>query len=107
MPHIVIEHSVQLEVTELMQELQHMVASFGEFAPSAVKSRCLAFADFCLPEGSEEFVHVTISILAGRALELRLSLADEAFAIMQSHLSHHTKLSLDIREMVAQTYRKN
>ncbi len=107
MPHIVIEHSNEMEITELMQDLHHLICAFGEFNPSAVKSRSIAFNDYVLPENSDDFVHVTISILAGRAIELRQKLADSVFGLMRNSVSAQVKLSLDIREMVADTYRKN
>ena len=106
MPHIVIEHSVGLKVDAAMQDLQSLVCNFGEFNPKAVKSRSIAFTDFILPDDNVDFVHVTISIMAGRAVELRKSLADQAFAILQNNFNDVANISLDIREMVAETYRK-
>jgi 5-carboxymethyl-2-hydroxymuconate isomerase len=107
MPHIVIEHSEKLDIDDLMQELQKLVCEFGLFNPSAVKSRAIAFREYILADGYVDFVHVTISILEGRELPALERLADKSFVKMQQHLTDKVKISLDIREMSAATYRKN
>jgi 5-carboxymethyl-2-hydroxymuconate isomerase len=106
MPHIVIEYSENLGVIDLMQELQKLVCEFGLFNPSAVKSRAIAYQDYILADNYNDFIHITISILEGRDEAARCKLSDQAFAIMQHYFSENVKLSLDIREMQASTYRK-
>jgi 5-carboxymethyl-2-hydroxymuconate isomerase len=107
MPHIVIEYSENLEVIDMMQDLQKLVCEFGLFNPDAVKSRSVAYQDYILPNGYDDFVHVTLSILEGREEAAKQKLADEAFVIMQRYYAKNVKLSFDIREMFAISYRKN
>ena len=110
MPHIVVEHSSILETpmreSGLLPALHRAVVDSGLFSPEAVKARSVAYDDVVLPEGAANFVHITVSILSGRSEEQRAALAGDLFTLAQKTLPVADKLSVDIREMCAETYRK-
>jgi 5-carboxymethyl-2-hydroxymuconate isomerase len=106
MPHIIIEHSDNVEVQQAMAALHDYVSHCGLFSPHAVKARSLAFKEYMLVEGAASFVHITIAILDGRTEQERIECADGAFAVAKTHLPSVDKLSLELREMNTQTYRK-
>lgn len=110
MPHIVVEHSETLSAymreNDVLRALHTVVTDSGLFDPQAVKARALPYADAVLPEGADRFVHVTVSILDGRTQEQRAALSQAVFEAAQRKLSTDIRLSVNIHEMNAQTYKK-
>ena len=110
MPHLVIEYSENLrervKETQLLKTLHTLVVDSGLFAPSAVKGRSLAYSDYVLPEGANSFIHITLSILAGRTLEQRVALNEKLFQTVHSLIGNVDKLSCNLHEMDKDTYRK-
>lgn len=110
MPHIVVEYSHNIEnlvkSENITKQLHAVVVDSGLFSPDAVKARAIGYHDYILPNGAENFVHVTTSILSGRTVEQRLELNASIFTCLKKLLPNVDKLSCDMREMDAQTYRK-
>lgn len=110
MPHIVIEYSRNIDTavreSGLMLSSYRTVLDAGLFDPEAVKARSIIYDDYVLPEGAEHFVHISVSIMAGRDDSARTALADALFAQAKQAVPHVSKLSVNIHEMDAQTYRK-
>lgn len=111
MPHIVVEYSRNLENhvkdSRLLSELQSCVTASGLFDKNAIKSRSIAYDNFVMPGNNENFIHITVSILNGRSLEARKALSSSLFTISKGLIPLVDKLSVDIREMDAETYLKN
>lgn len=113
MPHAVIEFSANL--AEVMQATkataavhQAMIAS-GLFAvPADIKTRAYAAQDFLVGELGQQgsFVHVTISLLEGRTIAQKQALTDLVRDALQQLLPTVEQLSVDIRDMTKDTYRK-
>ncbi len=110
MPHIVVEYSTNVEPairsSKLLPALHQAVQATNLFDPQAIKARSIGYADIVLPEGAVSFVHVTVSILSGRTMDQRSALNDAVFGALKSAMPQVDKLSSDIREMTAETYRK-
>jgi 5-carboxymethyl-2-hydroxymuconate isomerase len=110
MPHIVIEHSDNLEIEvrshKLVRELHSVVTRSGLFDPQAVKARSLSFDSYVLPEGAENFLHVTVSILSGRSEAERKKLSSQLFARVKELIPSVDRLSVNIHDMCLETYSK-
>ena len=110
MPHIVVEYSEDLNTpmreSEVLKALFHVVVDSGLFSPDAVKARAMPYNHFQLPNGTDRFAHVTVSILDGRNEEQRAGLARELFHAAQTKLPSDVKLSVNIHEMNRTTYVK-
>jgi len=110
MPHIVTEYSDNLtndiRESELLKKLHKAVVESGLFSPDAVKARSISYNDYILPDGTNNFIHITISILAGRTVEQRLALSKSAYQIAAEAIPSAQKISVNIHEMNKETYRK-
>jgi 5-carboxymethyl-2-hydroxymuconate isomerase len=110
MPHIVVEYSENLQSdvrkSELLKKLHKVVLDAGVFSPEAIKARGVSYSDYVMPEGYKSFIHVTTSILAGRDVAIRTKLSDEIFAAAKAAVPSADKVSSNIHEMSAETYRK-
>ena len=110
MPHIVMEHSDNLtqavKDTQLLKALHQQVVDSGLFSPEAVKARSMAYSDYVLPDGGEQFAHITCAILDGRNEAQRMALSEALFFCAKDHLPDGVKLSVNIHEMNKATYKK-
>ena len=110
MPHIVVEYSRNLHVSvqesHLLKELHQVVIASGLFSPQAVKARGMAYDDYILTGDDDSFVHINIAILGGRPLDARKALMESVYAMASGLLPHADKISLNIHEMDAETYKK-
>ena len=109
MPHIVIEHSNNLndevKETNLCEKLYNLVADSGLFSQKAVKARSISYDNYVLAEGYDSFIHVTISILSGRDTVQRKALSDSAFELIK-RVSKADSVSVNLHEMNKETYNK-
>lgn len=112
MPHVIVEHtkalSQPIEDKKLLHSIHQTVIGSELFSADAVKTRQIGYDAICWGEDgiSIDFVHVTVKILAGRTEAQRTELADAVFAVLEEALPDVPKLSVDIHEMMKQTYRK-
>lgn len=110
MPHIVIEHSKniseQVKSKQILSLIHKKVVGSGLFRPEAVKARSIEFTEYCLPEGANNFIHITVSILSGRSIEERSNLSQKLFKELEAHLPEIDKKSVNIHEMEKETYSK-
>ena len=56
---------------------------------------------------NESFLHITLSMLAGRTVETRRALAQSISSITKALVPFTDKVSVEIREMDAETYQKS
>ena len=119
MPHIIIETSKNISTQESLkigQEIQQIMAKIveGNFDPDQCKIRVIAYENYIvgLEKNSENFMHISIKILAGRAVEVRQKLASQSFEFTNNFYKNlklpqkRCDISVDIIEMDRETYQK-
>lgn len=110
MPHVVIEYS-EAEIDDgaigaLMQAAFEVCASSGIMQKGDVKVRALPLRHLLLQDGARGFVHLTVSMLAGRTAAQKAALAEALRARLAGMLAHIDLLSIDIRDMDPVAYKK-
>lgn len=116
MPHLILEHSelaAPFDHRALFQELHGVLERTGEFKLEQMKSRAVARARSYIGAGDPEsiFVHLTVYILSGRSIELRKRIGAELLEVLTRQLAKSvtgrpSDITVDIREMVRETYAK-
>ncbi len=120
MPHIVIEHSKDIEknsIKALHLEIKKIMNSLveGNFDPDQCKCRAISFDEYFvgLPDQSNSsFIHITIKILSGRTPEVRKKLAQMSGDFAQKIFedlklpSARCDISVDVVEMDRDSYKK-
>jgi 5-carboxymethyl-2-hydroxymuconate isomerase len=119
MPHIIIETSKNIltkEALKIGQEIQQIMAKIveGKFDPDQCKIRVINYENYLvgLEENDENFIHISIKILAGRAVEIRQKLASQSFESVNNFYKNlklpqkRCDISVDIIEMDRDTYQK-
>jgi 5-carboxymethyl-2-hydroxymuconate isomerase len=115
MPHVVLEYTATLPsalVASVLAQAHDITGSTPTIDPGAVKSRAYPSTFFHIGQhhGSATYLHLAVSILAGRPEDIRTTLADRLFAMLKDSVATHQvqqcSLSAEIREMDALTYRK-
>lgn len=112
MPHLIIEYSAnvrQLTSPAELNRIGHKVMiESGLFSVPDIKSRAYATDDYLVGEkGSDgSFVHVTVYLLEGRSTQQKQDLSEALRAALKVPLEKIDQLSIDIRELAKDTYRK-
>ena len=119
MPHIIIETSKNILASESLkigQEIQQIMKKIveGNFDPDQCKIRVINYENYIvgLEENDENFIHISIKILAGRAVEVRQKLASQSFQFVNNFYKNlklsqkRCDISVDIIEMNRETYQK-
>ena len=119
MPHIIIETSKNIltqESLKIGQEIQQIMAKIveGNFDPDQCKIRVINYENYIvgLEKNAENFMHISIKILAGRAVEVRQKLASQSFEFVNNFYKNlklsqqRCDISVDIIEMDRETYQK-
>ena len=119
MPHIIIETSKNILASEsfkIGQEIQQIMKKIveGNFDPDQCKIRVITYENYIvgLEENDENFIHISIKILAGRAIEVRQKLASQSFEFVNNFYKNlklsqkRCDISIDIIEMNRETYQK-
>ena len=119
MPHIIIETSKNIlakEALKIGQEIQQIMAKIveGKFDPDQCKIRAINYENYLvgLEESDENFIHISIKILVGRAVEVRQKLASQSFEFSNNFYKNlklpqkRCDISVDIIEMDRETYQK-
>jgi len=119
MPHIIIETSKNILASESLkigQEIQQIMKKIveGNFDPDQCKIRVINYENYIvgLEENDENFIHISIKILAGRAVEVRQKLASQSFELVNNFYKNlklsqkRCDISIDIIEMNRETYQK-
>lgn len=112
MPHLILEHSANIEShimqSEVIQHLHATMIASGLFNASDVKSRSYCTHNFAVGEKAMNgsFGHVSIYLLEGRTQEQKINLTQSIRKTLGEHLHGVDQLSVDIRDMVRDTYQK-
>ncbi|MDB5502673.1 MAG: 5-carboxymethyl-2-hydroxymuconate isomerase [Tardiphaga sp.] len=110
MPHIVIEHSSEghaaFDVVALMRALHDAAAGTGVVHAADLKVRAMAFENYLVGGKRDGFCHASLYLLEGRTPEQKVMLSEALRAAMVRLMPHTTSLSVDIRDMDAEAYKK-
>ena len=118
MPHLLLEHTdnlvAPLDHRAVLAELHAVMARTGEFKEADIKGRIAAYTHHHVGDGdpSRVYAHLTASIMSGRSLEFRKQLSADLLAVLRrafaaNYNERPCDLTVDIREMVRETYAKD
>jgi 5-carboxymethyl-2-hydroxymuconate isomerase len=110
MPHLVVEYSEgalgEIPASVLMQRLHDTAGQTGVMAADDIKVRVRGFGDFLVGGKRDSFVHLSVYLLAGRPPAQKRSLSVALRQTMVDLLPHVISLSVDIRDMDPDAYKK-
>lgn len=116
MPHLrldVSENAVAgVDMNFLLAKLVRLMSSFDTVDSASVKAYFQVYQSYKTGEGAPPgFVHLTASVLSGRPLELRKQWSQAFAELLQKEFAKslgtkQAKLTVEIREMDAETYFK-
>lgn len=111
MPHFVIEHFSAPEdgfaVDHAMRIALETGAHCGFIQREDIKVRTLPAQAILFGDGRTSFIHVTVSLLAGRTEEKKLALATALVGALRDAFPRIRAISADIRDMDPACYRKS
>jgi 5-carboxymethyl-2-hydroxymuconate isomerase len=109
-PHLVIEYSKEAldsgEVTRLMERLFAAASQTGVMKPEDIKVRARSYDEFLIAGKRDSFVHLGVYLLAGRTPEQKAALSTQLRRTMVEQCPEVTSLSVDIRDMDPDAYKK-
>lgn len=109
MPHIVCHYSATPDMPpmlDVMQALQRAAAATGIVKAEDLKIRALPFTDYLVAGEQRSFFHVSLYLLAGRTPQQKEHLSTELRAALADLLTKVHSISVDIRDMDPQAYKK-
>lgn len=112
MPHVIIEYSANIcpaeQFAEITKAAHNVMIRSGLFSTADIKTRSYAAGDFLVGEKGKEgrFIHVIIYLLEGRALQQKQALSESMRDTIKSHVKDIDQLSVDVRELAKEIYRK-
>jgi 5-carboxymethyl-2-hydroxymuconate isomerase len=93
-------------VREVLLALHRAAASTGVVKAEDLKIRAQAFDDYLVAGQDRSFFHVTLYLLAGRTLQQKELLSVEIRKALVELLEDTYSLSVDIRDMDPDAYKK-
>jgi 5-carboxymethyl-2-hydroxymuconate isomerase len=109
LPHIVCHYSAGQKMPPLRETLlalHHAAASTGVVRAEDLKLRAQAFDDFLVAGEQKSFFHVTLYMLKGRTPQQKETLSVEIRKALVERLADTDSLSVDIRDMDPDAYKK-
>lgn len=118
MPHIVIEHSLDVQkesITKLQKDIRDIFQSLADYFDfDQCKFRAIGFEQYLvgkMDQNSSSFIHVSTKILEGRPQEIRQKLSDKIFNKIHENFTlisskNRLDISVEIFEMTSSTYNK-
>jgi 5-carboxymethyl-2-hydroxymuconate isomerase len=111
MPHLVIDYFAAPDTgfnpTKAMESVYAIAAGSGVMDPDDIKVRLRPNAAILFGDGRQSFVHIEVSLLAGRSPADRYALSDRLVLGLRMAFPDIAAISADIREMEPESYRKN
>lgn len=115
MPHFILEHTNNIvEVInsrELFGKLHEILSASDSFHLADMKSRVVTYDDYYVGDGKNEnaFVHLTLSILTGRSLELRQHMGQKLLQTLEEYFTQsraklNCKITVEIHEINRDTH---
>jgi len=110
MPHFVIEYSRNIEsdydVNEIIDTAFQAGVDCGFMNPDSIQVRAIGYDNFQLKDGLTSFLHLTVALFAGRTLEQKQSFTTLACERLAERFPKIGSISVDMRDMDQQVYRK-
>ena len=112
MPHLILEYSANLRdvypTSRALASLHRSMVKSELFTVSDIKSRAYEASDFLMGEkdSTTSFAHVTVYLMEGRTLAQKVALSESLRDHLARHLPQADQISVDIRDMVKETYCK-
>ncbi|WP_420133462.1 5-carboxymethyl-2-hydroxymuconate Delta-isomerase [Rhodopseudomonas sp.] len=110
MPHLVMDYSADHlgrdRVGRLIEQLAATAAATGVMNAADIKVRARSFDDYLVAGKRDSFVHLAVFMLAGRTTEQKVALSIALRQSMVEHCPDITSLSVDIRDMDPDAYKK-
>lgn len=109
MPHIVIEYFAPdgLDRPLVLTEVLETAVGTGIMERADVKVRLLPSEAILMGDGRQSFMHLTVSLLAGRRADQKLSLAQALTSKLRTSCPDIEAISADIRDMDPACYKKS
>lgn len=113
MPHLILEYSAPLrpliQSKQIVPIAHRVMVESGLFGVPDIKTRAYPAEDFAVGEKCDagSFVHVTVMLLEGRTSEQKQALTTAIRDTLAPLLEGVDQLSVDIRDMVKEAYRKH
>ncbi|MGI3163169.1 5-carboxymethyl-2-hydroxymuconate Delta-isomerase [Pseudooceanicola sp. 200-1SW] len=109
MPHIVIEYFTEegLDRAALLNCALETAVASGAMNRADIKVRLLPSEAILMGDGRASFLHVTISLLAGRTDAVKLALAQAMTGALRDLCPGIGAISTDIRDMNPACYKKS
>lgn len=113
MPHVVIEYFApadeagRLDRQAMLGAALDAAAGSGIMQREDIKVRLLPSEAILFGDGRRSFIHVTVSLLAGRTVEAKLALAEAMTAALRDTCPQIGAISTDIRDMEPGCYKKS
>jgi len=117
MPHFILEYSnnilEEIKPHDVFQNLHQILVENGPFNLCDIKSRAVKHQDFYVSDGHESnaFVHLTLSIFKGRALDVRQAIGEMLLEFLKNQFARSYRelrcsITVDIKEINTDTYFK-
>jgi len=116
MPHIHLETTADLPengaIPDILEALVAKLSTYETVSTPSVKAYHTLRSNWVMGEGAPAgFAHCTVMILTGRPAELKKAIAAGMYAEMKTHFemsleNREVSLTLELREMDAETYQK-
>lgn len=113
MPHAILEYSNNIapavQAGEALRLVHGAMTDSGLFKAHDIKTRAHPVHDFLVGEkgASGSFLHATVYLLEGRTTEQKQALSQTIFDKLSLAVKQADSVTVDIRELVKETYRKS
>jgi 5-carboxymethyl-2-hydroxymuconate isomerase len=109
MPHIVCHYSANQKmpsIGEVLLNLHNAAVSTGVVKAEDLKIRAQSFDEFLVAAERRSFFHVAFYLLTGRTRQQKQALSVEIRRVLSELLSETNSISVDIRDMDPEAYKK-
>lgn len=116
MPHLHLETTADLpenvDVPDILEALVTALSAHDSIKPETIKAYHTLYNTWQMGEGAQPgFAHLTVKVLTGRTAEVRSQIADQMMEVLRQHFAmsieaNEVNLTVDIHEMLSETYRK-
>lgn len=113
MPHLIIEYAHTIatpdRIAQANKAAHDAMIQSGLFTPADIKTRAYIAGHVLVGEqgGQASFVHATVRLLEGRSTQQKQTLSEALREVLKQHMPDADQLSVDIQDMVKDTYRKH
>lgn len=102
MPNLTLEYTAnlhsQFDVPDTLLKLNQALVATGAFKEADIKSRALPLEVFVVGTAPTEraFIHLELSILSGRAMELKRDVSHELLHVLKQQFEHTPKFEVQL-----------